>query len=418
MNTAYILGAGASHDYADSYSGVRSPLASGFFSAYAQLPISEDFEVRVGNIVNYVHDHHGIPPERFSIFSMNAEAFMTEVDEKIRLLADEMKQRKLNDRELGNFFSWIKTYDQMIFLFAHVLNETQNGPMPKQYTKLVSMCDDSDTLITFNWDTLLDRALYESGTWVPDSGYGVKFRSILDTDWRKPSLQAPRFLLLKLHGSTNWLVNYVTRHLTTGERVMTTGQPTLGKIMIEVEMGFSIKNGMLRSNPEIRRRKWGCRPIPEAGELSATPCCFLRGPTPFRTYKNRYRSGYEDFCYFFPPNDPIDDIPLMPLIVPPTSFKLYDEFKHVLDPLWEEAGRRITNSHRIVIIGYSFPFTDRRVADLLRPLASLGTGAPTVQVVNPSPEAICRRITDEIGLESERVQVVAHSFDEYLRLGN
>jgi len=416
MDTTYILGAGASHSYADSYSGVRPPLAGGFFSTYTQLPMSEDFEVRVGDIINYIRDVHGIPWQRFNTFNMNAEVFMTELDEKIRLLANEMKLRELDDQERGNFFTWLKAYDQMIFLFAHLLNETQNGPISKQYSKLVSICDDSDTLITFNWDTLLDRALYESGTWVPDSGYGVKFRNILDTDWREPSLQAPRFLLLKLHGSTNWLVNYVTRHLTTGERVMTTGQPTPGKIMIEVEMGFSVKNGILRSHPEIRKRKWGCRPIPEAGELSATPCCFLRGPTPFRAYKNRYRSGYEDFCYFFPPNDPIDDIPLMPLIVPPTSFKLYDEFKHVLDPLWEEAGRRITNSHRIIIIGYSFPFTDHRVVELLRPLASLGTGAPTVQVVNPSPEAICQRITGEIGLKSECVQAIAYSFEDYLQL--
>jgi len=416
MNTAYILGAGASHSYTESYLGIRLPLASGFFSTYKQLPMSEDFEVRVGDIINYVRDVHGIPSQRFNTFNMNAEAFMTELDEKIRLLSDEMKLRELNNQERGNFFTWLKAYDQMIFLFAHVLNDTQNGPVSKQYTKLVSICDDSDTLITFNWDTLLDRALYESRTWVPDSGYGVKFRSILDMNWRAPSFQHSRVLLLKLHGSTNWLVNYVTRHLTTGERVMLTGQPIARKIMIAWEPGFSVKNGRLTIQPDVHKKKWGCRPIPEAGEPYAAPCCFLRGPKPFRSYKNRYRSGYEDFCYFFPPNEPIDDIPLMPLIVPPTSFKLYDEFKHILDPLWEEAKGRLADSHRIVIIGYSFPPTDHRVIELLRPLASLGAGTPTVQVVNPSPEAVCQRITNEIGLKTESVRVVAYSFDEYLQL--
>lgn len=416
MNTTYILGAGASHSYTNSYSGVRPPLASGFFSTYKQLPLSEDFDVRVGDIINYVRDVHGIPWQKFNTFNMNAEDFMAELDNKVRLLADEMKQRELNEEELGNFFSWVKAYDQMIFLFTHVLNETQNGLVSKHYARLVSICDETDTLITFNWDTLLDRALYESGTWVPDSGYGVNFRNILDTDWRHPSSEGSRVLLLKLHGSTNWLVNYVTRHMATGQRVMITGQPTPGKTMIQYEMGFSAKNGILRTHPEVQKRQWGCRPIPEAGELSAAPCCFLRGPKPFRAYRNRYRFGYEDFCYFFPPNDQTDDIPLMPLIVPPTSFKLYDEFKHVLDHLWEEAKRRITNSHRIVIIGYSFPSTDHRVIKLLRPLSFFSTGTPIIQIVNPSPEAVSQRITNEIGFKSECVQVVAYSFDEYLRL--
>jgi len=416
MNTAYVLGAGASHSYVDSHSGTRPPLANDFFSTYIQLPISEDFEVRVGDVVNYVRDFYNTSPARFSTFSMNVETFMTELDGKIRFLADKIRLRKLDRKELSNFFTWVKAYDQMIFLFAHVINETQRGPVSKQYAKLASMCDKSDVLITFNWDTLLDRALYESGTWIPDTGYGVNFRNILDADWRPPSLQASSILLLKLHGSVNWLVNYVTRHMTTGERVMVTGQPTPGKIIISLDPGFSIENGILQVHPELNVRQWGSQPIPGPEEPSATPCCFLRGPKPFRAYRNRYRFGYQDFGYFFPPNDPTGDIPMMPLIVPPTNFKLYDEFKHVLDPLWEEAKRRITDSHRIVIIGYSFPPTDHRVTGLLQPLVSLSSSALTIQVVNPSPETVCQRIINEIGIKSECLRVVARSFDDYLQL--
>ncbi len=416
MNTTYILGAGASHSYVDSYSGVRPPLANAFFSTFTQLPISEDFEVRIGDIINYVRDCHGIPWERFGTFDMNAEAFMTELDEKIRFLAEKARAEQLDDQERGNFYTWVKAYDQMIFLFAHVLNETQNGPVSRQYSKLTSMCGEGDTLITFNWDTLLDRALHDSTTWIPDTGYRVNFRSILDIDWRPPSHQVSTVQLLKLHGSTNWLVDYVTRHMTTGERVMVTGQPTPGRTIISADPGFSVYEGMLKIDWELHERQWGHQPILGPKEPSATPCCFLRAPRPFRAYRSRYRSGYQDFCYFFPPNDPTDDIPMMPLIVPPTGFKLYDEFKHVLDPLWEEAKTRIAGSDRIVVIGYSFPPTDHRVIDLLRPLASLGADAPRIQVVNPSPEAICQRITHEIGLKSEYVQVVAHSFDDYLKL--
>ncbi len=416
MNTTYILGAGASHCYTDSYSGIRPPLASQFFSTYTHLPISEDFDVRVGDIINYVRDVHGIPWQRFDSFNMNVEAFMTELDERVRVLANVLATRELTETERGNFFSWIKAYDQMIFLFAHVLNETQNGPVSKQYNKLVSMCDESDTLITLNWDTLLDRALYEDGRWIPDSGYDVNFRAVLDKDWRLPSPKPSKLLLLKLHGSTNWLVNYVTRHFSTGERIMVVGAPAKGKLVIELEMNFSPESGKVKIRPETRTRRWGSRPIPEAEEPWITPCCFLSGPMPFSTYKDRYRPGYDDFSYFFPPNDPDAGIPLMPLLVPPTKFKLYDEFKHILDSLWEEAAKRITTSKQVVIIGYSFPPTDNRIAEILRPLVSFDTDAPIVQVVNPTPDNIYGKLTSEMGIKSERVKVVAHTFDEYLQM--
>ena len=410
MNVTYLLGAGSSHTYNSSASGIQLPLANDFFSTYSNLPISEDFDVRMGDIANYVRDVHGIPWERFNSFNMNVEAFMTELDEKIRLLADKIKKGVITDEERGNFYSWVRAYDQMIFLFAHVLNETQNGPVSSEYQKLLAKCDNSDTLVTLNWDTLLDRAMFESKKWTPDTGYGVAFRDILDTEWRKPKSDRSEILLLKLHGSTNWLVNYVSRHLTTGERVMMTAIPEKNKVMTQLNMGFSITETGLKVNPTTEIKKWGARPIPSAGELAATPCCFLKCPKWFRTYANRYRPGYQDLSYFFPPNNPLDDIPLMPLIVPPTSFKLYDEFKHVLDPLWKLAQERISTSQRIVIIGYSFPPTDRRMIDLLTSIA-YRTSDISIEIVNPSPVQIIKRLTLELGIEPKHV---ANGFVEYL----
>jgi len=174
MNVTYLLGAGASHSYNRSISGIPLPLSNDFFSTYSSLPISEDFEVRMGDIANYVRDVHGIPWERFNSFNMNVEAFMTELDENVRLLAERIQTGKLSTEQRGNYYSWVRAYDQMIFLFTHVLNETQNGPVSREYSRLVSMCDENDTMITLNWDTLIDRALYESKI-----GYQIQVMGLL-----------------------------------------------------------------------------------------------------------------------------------------------------------------------------------------------------------------------------------------------
>lgn len=63
MSTVVILGAGASRGYSRSRTGVHPPLATNFFSTFAKLMIARDFEVKISDIVNYIRDTRGMPPE-------------------------------------------------------------------------------------------------------------------------------------------------------------------------------------------------------------------------------------------------------------------------------------------------------------------------------------------------------------------
>lgn len=58
--TVYLLGAGAWHGYEGSRTKVRPPLAGNFFSAFYRLLISQDLEVKIGFITNYLADITGI----------------------------------------------------------------------------------------------------------------------------------------------------------------------------------------------------------------------------------------------------------------------------------------------------------------------------------------------------------------------
>ncbi|MGH7812582.1 MAG: SIR2 family protein [Candidatus Binataceae bacterium] len=74
------------------------------------------------------------------------------------------------------------------------------------YDKLAGALQDGDTIITLNYDTLLDSALAQAG-WNPQIGYGMsggasKFK------WKPPkallNARYQQVKLLKLHGSLNW----------------------------------------------------------------------------------------------------------------------------------------------------------------------------------------------------------------------
>jgi hypothetical protein len=416
MADTYILGAGASFSYDDSPTGLLPPLANGFFTTYCGLDISGDIQVRVGDIVNYVRDEYGIQPEHFCEFAENVEPFMTKLDEYVRKQTEAIANNKVAVEEFGELVNRVRAHDQMVFLFAHVLNEIQNGPLARDYIKLVGKISDNDTLVTFNWDTLLDRVLHECTDWNPDTGYGVQFRNVLDRNWRKQQDQkvARAIKYLKLHGSTNWLVHYMTWHLSSGKRIMLKLQtPRHGfkKVSLDPKFLESIVAGKYFA-PEIKEMEWGEIAPPGPDDPEGYPNLFIDGSKGFESYKDRFRGGYEPYSYFFPPNDPETHIPLMPLMVPPTQYKLYEEFAHIIDPLWELALESLSNSKNVFLIGYSLPQTDTRSLEMFRD-ADLA-GRPNWFVVNPYPDSIIERLVKEVGIDQNRIHVEAATLREFL----
>ena len=82
------------------------------------------------------------------------------------------------------------------------------APNANLYKDLVSRLEPEDTIITLNYDTLLDSALINAG-WDPAKGYGLMGgnRKIKWTRKRPvPSPGLSKVRLLKLHGSLNWYV--------------------------------------------------------------------------------------------------------------------------------------------------------------------------------------------------------------------
>jgi hypothetical protein len=115
--TVYIFGAGASYAYDQSPTGVRPPLARGFFQAYMDLPISEDLEVRVGDLINHVRDVYGLSYDKFNRFNQDIEKFMTHLDIQVRQMASMRPELLKHDtpNPLILFWQSVRVYDEMLF---------------------------------------------------------------------------------------------------------------------------------------------------------------------------------------------------------------------------------------------------------------------------------------------------------------
>jgi hypothetical protein len=394
-----LLGAGASKAYEASPTKVRMPIAKDFFETYRSLAISENTWVLIGFFINYLRDFHNVSVDDFLGYNGDIEEIHSEVEEKLRL--------SLVNFDKGNREMWpdchvfFKVYTELIFLFTSVLNEIQNGPPSKPHLKLVSQICPEDIIVTFNWDTLMDRALATSISWNCRNGYFVKPLAIYSDKWidnnNSPvNDRAP--LLLKLHGSTNWL----------------TGAPIIDS------------DGKMKSIQEINMDDF---------------FVYERTTAPYSTYDGRYMSGYEDYSYgYYPPNLPLRGISLprgyslvrgilrteftpkgtsshegltsIPLIIPPVKSKSYEAFGNLFKSLWEKAEDAIAVAEEIIIIGYSFPITDIQSEKLFSKAFIKRSNFPRVTIVNPFPEAIRDRFIYNFGLPEKYITVIKEYFTE------
>ena len=361
--------------------------------------------VRIGDIINYVRDTRGLDPIRFGQWEENIEDFLSEIDV---ILSNPKAVSKLS---FGTKLSLDKAYSQMMFLFSSVLNEIQNGDVCVNYSKICRSAGSEDCFITFNWDTLLDRSLQAETFWRPDVGYGFEFHSIFRDKWvkpEKPTHSAPS--LIKLHGSTNWLMPYFSLDYRYSERRF--------------------------ANKHIEKTE---RPI----------FCFHSAQKRYPTFGDRSRTGYQPFSYFYyPPNLPIRDdddsepgrrrmaISLspdtgdfgnmrtgfaptesMPLIIPPVRNKQYSLMGDTFDSLWDDAQIAIQNCDKLLIIGYSFPQTDTKSWELLSGAIQQRGAQLPVLLVDPYPQALEARLVERFPHEIA-LQVEAATFEQFISAQN
>jgi hypothetical protein len=390
-----ILGAGASKSYQDSKTKERMPIATDFFSTFNRLDISKNTWVLVGYILNYLERFHNLRYNDFREYNEDIEKLHSEIENK---LFEVFKLNKNGFNDIDGLMT-CNAYVQLIFLFNSVINEIQNGLVSKAHLKLAQKLNSNDTILTFNWDTLMDRALEQETGWTTDKGYFVTPYLIYRNEWvsPKPSEKANFPYLIKLHGSTNWLTSYMIA-----------------------------ENGKFKLLQEIKPEEF-----------------FVYESTikPYNTYDGRFMSGYNDFSFgYYPPNLPLNGEKLpdnmlltrtilrtgynpkgisedkglvsMPLIIPPVQDKKYDFYGNLFTGLWGKAEESLIKTDKITLIGYSFPKTDIKTDELFKNAFSKRQTMPEIIIINPFPESIVEKFIFDYGILKDKIKVYKEYFSE------
>jgi hypothetical protein len=403
----FIIGAGASKAYTSSPTGCSMPIANDFFNTFQNLNISSDLRVLIGDIINIGKEDFNINVDNFFSSSFDIEYFHTHVEKKL------LKQMK--DGSIYENIYYYKAYLQLLFLYTSIINEIQNGDTSEAHVRFVKSLNEDDSIITFNWDTLLDRALSEHTNWKTDFGYCLKPEKIYRNEWSSVKENSCKFnKLIKLHGSTNWLTTYP--------------RPD--------------KNDLFKLNQKIDNSSF---------------YIYEYTNTPYHCYDGRFEGPYKPFSYFYYPPNILDNIELdeyrcqsrikagvlnqpmvqeiyekkfgiklnipertnledgiesMPLIIPPVKDKKYTLFANLFIDLWDIAKQEILSATEIIIIGYSFPQTDTKTIQLFKEAFSGKKKLPNVVIVNPEPDEIAYFFEFTLGIPKSNIIIYKEYFDK------
>jgi hypothetical protein len=286
MKTVYIMGAGASRH-------VGYPLILGMGKQWLDWMAAYP-DGRFQGSVDLLVECFGKEP--------NIEHVITAIESLIHSLEnsvvlEDRLQRTLLGNTLGQLSSGLREWFRELHLhpagaYANFADE---------------MIQPEDVVITFNYDDSLERELRRKGLWDVSKGYGF---ALGETDQLSP------VLVLKLHGSINWLAS-IFGGATAGSWAigsdLSIGQhPVIHKADLEF-LGYADFSGHL---------------YPGGG---AFPSLILPGRT-------------KEFFYH-------------------TSFG--EEWKPFFDHLWSQGRKALEEADRIVVCGYSMLPADERACDMI-----------------------------------------------------
>ncbi len=385
--TVYVFGAGINRCVQD-WHGLRPPLATDFFQqALKHVRIGEqDYRKQVQPVFDYILHYWKLSTEQLQIMPFDLEECYT----LLQLQSDEAKRHGEHDKHV----KLLKINYLLTQMIAMYLDEIESFAGNSDTFRALGriLYTEKPAMLTFNYDTLLESVIESASgvkadipssltRWPPEKGdvpdnelpyshfnwnrplaYGVQFDEIqLQRAGLATLVPGTRFYahpenhpyqppLLKLHGSLNWFVYSGIRQYPVDSKQQKTKQ---GQTL-------------------LHRGYW-------------------------------WRNNLAD----------ISDEFIEPLLITPVLHKNLND-NPLIENLWIRAREELSECHRLVIGGYSFPPTDFHTRRLF--LESFAERPPEeIIVINPN--------TSMIGLVKrlchfDKPVVTCRDLEEYTTLYN
>ena len=283
MKTVYVMGAGASKH-------VGYPLASTMgVELFSWMSKHEEYRYAA----DFIKEEFGGAP--------NIEDVITNLDAYIKSLevSEELEDR-LRRSNAAHQRGKLRQAVPVWFTEIH----TNPAPDYQQFAEAIAQ--PGDVIITFNYDDSLERELKRVGKWDVSQGYGFQIGTLI---------QPSPVLVLKLHGSMNWLVS-IFGGITSG--------------------AFAASDN---------------------SSLGLYPCI----ATDYLKYL-----GYIDMVGTFPGGGGFPS-----LILPGRTKEFYyhtsfgPEHEEFFSSLWSQAAAALQRAEKLVLCGYGLLPVDQRACDLL-----------------------------------------------------
>ncbi len=156
------------------------------------------------------------PPSLLETCSKYAQECLHETILPNELLEVECKSRRVN---IEQFYRYLiektqATPIQFDFARLHLVEYVVSSLCyvghlcrSENHVRFAKQLEDDTTVISFNWDILLEEALASQRGWHWETGYGLRFKDVVnkgdEAGWNNTSKEES-ILVLKPHGSVNW----------------------------------------------------------------------------------------------------------------------------------------------------------------------------------------------------------------------
>lgn len=288
VRTTFVFGAGASLHAGYPLASVMGEGLLDFMLAYPSQPYPD--------VAQFLIDTFGKSP--------NIEELVTTVQHRIRSLKDvqQAPDARVERSRLGSSLGALGASLREWFRQIHT------KPAPAYGKFADTLVQPGDVVITFNYDEALERELKRAGKWDISRGYGFPLGAVDHSS---------DVLMLKLHGSINWLVSIFGGARGGSTWVSAYGSALGGQPVIhQADLAY------------LGYQEFSGHTFPGGGGF---PCLILPGRAKQFFYDT---SGGREYAEFW-------------------------------DLLWSHATEAVRRSDQIILCGYSLLPVDERACDLL-----------------------------------------------------